>query len=217
MEKKLITDEHTSILARYGIRDLPIDVCCLHFKPGEAFRKEGMPIQFLCIVISGQAKVCHTASSGKNLVLCYFVSEGVIGDIEFVTDSYIATAEVIAVTDVVCIGIPYYRNAQALKGNVEFMNQIAKELAKKLLVSSNNFSSAALCTGEERLCSYILQSTQHEIFHDILTDVACSVGMSYRHMFRILNQLCKDGVLEKQVYGYKVIDRERLEKKSFVS
>lgn len=214
MQKKPLSNDHISELIRYGIHNVPADTCCLYFKSGETIHQEGLNIQFFCIVISGQAKVCLTALSGKSLVLCYYVSDGVIGDVELVTESYAATTTIVAVTDFECIAIPYHRNAAILKRNITFMNQIGIELAKKLILSSSNFSSSALCSGEERLCSYILQSSPNDIFHDILTDVACSVGMSYRHLFRILNGLCIDGILEKRESGYRIIDREKLIQKS---
>ena len=74
--------------------------------------------------------------------------------------------------------------------------------------------SASLYSGEERLCAYILQTSHNGIFSDILTDTACSVGMSYRHMFRLLNHLCEDGVLEKRENGYRILDRESLAEKA---
>lgn len=214
MQKKAFTDDCIARLARYGIHDIPTDVRHLSFDAGEAICREGMPIPFFCVVISGRAKVCLTTLSGKNLVLCYYVSDGVIGDIELATDSYTATATVIAITDFECITIPYGRNARLLKNNITFMNQISKGLAGKLLLSSSNFLSAALYSGEQRLCSYILQSAQNEIFHDILADVACSVGLSYRHLFRILNHLCVEGVLQKGEFGYRIVNREELCRKA---
>lgn len=210
MRKKPITNDHITRLAKYGIQDIPAATCCQYFRPGEAINREGLPVQFFFVVMTGQAKVCLTTVSGRNLVLCYYVSEGVIGDVELVTDNYTATATIIAVTDFECIAIPYCQNAEILKQNISFMNLIGGELAKKLLLSTNNFLSAALCTGEERLCSYILNGSQNNIFNDILTDAARSVGLSYRHVLRILNQLCIDGLLEKRESGYRIVDREKL-------
>lgn len=214
MQKKPLTNDHYTALAVYGIHDIPNDTCCRYFKSGETIHQEGMDIQFLCIVISGQAKVCLTALNGKSLVLCYYVSDGVIGDVELVTENHAATTTIIAVTDFECIAIPFHRNASILKRNITFMNQIGIELAKKLVLSTSNFSSSALCSGEERLCSYILQSSSNDMFHDILTDVVCSVGISYRHLFRILNGLCNNGILEKREFGYQIMNREKLTHKS---
>lgn len=209
MHTKPLTKEHICKLTEYGIENIPPESClCQYYEAGETIQQEGMPILYFSMVMRGRAKVCATAPNGKNLVLCYYVLDGVIGDIELMTDNYTATATIIAITDFECLAIPYHRNAARLKSNLLFMNLLGQTLARKLLVSSNNFAAAALYTGEERLCSYILQSSPNGIFNDILTDTACSIGMSYRHMFRILNQLCRDGLLEKQVCGYRILDRE---------
>lgn len=216
MQRKTVTRDHLLKLAEYGLTNFSSGSCmCLSYRAGETIIQEGLTITFFSIVLTGRAKVCVTAQNGKNLVLCYYVSDGILGDIELMTDVYTATATIIAITDFECLAIPYHRNAATLKHNIKFMNRLGNELALKLLQSSNSFAAAALCTGEERLCSYILQTSHNDIFSDILTDVACSVGMSYRHMFRILNQLCEDGLLKKETYGYRILDRQKLNLKAF--
>lgn len=215
MQRKPLSDQHCVKLAEYGLQAIPLDSCvCLKFHAGETILQEGMPITYLFVVLSGSAKVCSTARNGKNLVLCYYICEGLMGDLELMTDTYIATTSIVAVTDFECIAIPFQRNALYLKSNVRFLNRLGSELALKLIRSSQNFVSASLYSGEERLCAYILQTSHNGIFSDILTDTACSVGMSYRHMFRLLNRLCEDGVLEKRENGYRILDRESLAEKA---
>lgn len=84
------------------------------------------------------------------------------------------------------------------------------ELSVKLLRSSKDYVFTALYSGEARLCSYILHTSHNNIFNDILTDVSSSIGMSYRHMFRLLNQLCIDGLLDKRDNGYLIVNRDEL-------
>ena len=43
-----------------------------------------------------------------------------------------------------------------------------------------------------------------EVKPDPITDVACSVGASYRHVFRLLADLCREGVLQKSKQGYQI-------------
>ncbi len=61
---------------------------------------------------------------------------------------------------------------------------------------------------------YILQNSHRSLFRDTLTDVSCSVGMSYRHMFRLLGQLCEEGILEKRESGYCIMKKEELARRS---
>ena len=173
-----------------------------------------MPLTWLGIIVCGKAKICSTAPNGRNLVLCYYISEGIIGDLELMTGLKTATTTIAAITDFECITISLSIHSAALKSNTAFLNKVGNELALKLLRSSASFVSSSLYSGEERLCAYILQTSHNNMFSDILSDVSCSVGMSYRHMFRLLNQLCAQGILEKHGYGYLILDRDALIRRS---
>lgn len=134
MQRKPLSDQHCVKLAEYGLQAIPLDSCvCLKFHAGETILQEGMPITYLFVVVSGSAKVCSTARNGKNLVLCYYICEGLMGDLELMTDTYIATTSIVAVTDFECIAIPFQRNALYLKSNVRFLNRLGSELALKLI------------------------------------------------------------------------------------
>jgi CRP/FNR family putative post-exponential-phase nitrogen-starvation transcriptional regulator len=211
MQSSTLKKEHLNKLEGYGINNMVLDAClCLRFEAGETILHEGMPILYLMIVVTGKAKICSTARNGKDLVLCYYISDGIIGDIELMTNTYVATASIIAMTDLECIALSYQKHAINLKNNLTFVNRLGSELSIKLLRSSKNHVFTALYSGEERLCSYILQASHNGIFNDMLMDVSCSIGMSYRHMFRLLNQLCIDGLLDKRDNRYIIIDRDEL-------
>lgn len=218
MKRMPWTDKHLAKLSDYGLRDMPIDSCmCLCFEPGETILREGMPITWLAIVVRGKAKVCSTAPNGKHLILCYCLSDGMAGEVEFMTGAEVATATMVAITDFECIAIPYEEYRGFLKTNAEFLNRLGHELADKLVRSSENFVSTALYSAEERLCSYILQTSHDNVFCDILTDVSCSVGMSYRHLLRLLQELCNKSVLEKRKSGYRILDWDELTCRAFAA
>lgn len=215
MKKVPLTKEHITKLAEYGLQNITLDTCfSLHFSSGEEILQEGSPISWLYIIVDGKAKVCRTTPNGKSLILCYYISYGMIGELELMTRQETASCSIVAITDFECIAVNYQSCIEELKTNVFFLNKVGKYLAQKLSQSSDNFTSSALHTGEQRLCSYILQTSHRNLFSDILTDVSSSVGLSYRHMFRLLGQLCEDGVLEKRESGYYILNYEELAKRS---
>lgn len=210
MEKSSLGPEHVTKLTAYGIS--PDHAFCVTYRSGETILKEGMPIEHLLVVIDGTAKVCASAANGRDLLLCYYVSDGILGDVELMTGVYEATTTIIAITGFQCIALPLRMYSSDLKDNTAFLNYAGKELALKLLHSSHNYICTALHSGEERLCAYILQASHSRVFSETLTDVACLIGISYRHLFRILNQLCDNGVLEKAANGYRIVDEDGLQK-----
>lgn len=211
MKRLPITEEHIRKLEEYGLQNVPRDAyVCLRFAPGETVLYEGEPIRWYSIVISGRAKVCRNASNGRMLTLYNYDSNGMIGEIELLTDKEITETSVIAVTDFECIVIDYPACRTELKNNAKFLYKLGSVLAQKLSQSANSFSAAALYSGKQRLCFYILQAENRNVFSDVLTDVACSIGMSYRHMFRLLGELCAEDVLEKRENGYLIKNPGRL-------
>lgn len=215
MTKQPITEEGRAILETYGM-DLKaiVDGALCHFEAGETILKQGELVEHLFIVILGKIKVCKLAANGKDLTLCYYISNGILGDVEFLQEDKAAAATSIVATPTQCIRIPVTLNVDYLMHNITFMNQVAKGLSAKLLNSSSAHISSALYSGEERLCSYILMAEHNGLFSDVLTDVSQSIGISYRHLFRILNTMCRNGVLEKRESGYMILDRKYLMKKT---
>lgn len=211
MQKEPLKAEYALKLADYDITDINLsDAVLLHFRPGEAIMREGMPMDYLMFIISGKGKVRSITASGKDLILCYYVSEGIMGDMELMTDADCACKTMIALTEFLCIGVPYKKYRSILKADLAFVNRVGRELAKKLIFSSRYSTVIALHSGEERLCSYILQAARGGIFCEILTDVARSIGISYRHLLRMLSRLCEEGVLLKESNGYRILDEPEL-------
>ena len=211
MQKGPLEIRHLKKIKDYDIYVGNMEACvCLRYKAGETILREGMPMEYLLLIISGKAKVCSSTKEGKDLVLCYYVSDGILGDIEMMMDTFVAVSSVVAITDFECVGVPYKQYASELKQNLAFLNRVGKELSFKLLQSSQNCVFTTLYSGEERLCAYILQTSYDDIFCETLTDVSCTIGTSYRHLLRMLKQLSSDGVLIKKENGYYIADRREL-------
>ena len=215
MEKVSVQAADKAALLQYGLEAHRLSgVQASAFAQKEVLLRQGEEMECLYLVVEGTAKICINARNGKNLIMCYYVSDGILGDVELMRTDRSASTTVIAVSPLRAIAIPIGSNEAYLKNNLAFMNRIAASLSEKLIGSSTAHAASALYTSEERLCAYILMAERHGFFSDILTEVAQSVGMSYRHVFRVVNALCADGVLEKTECGYKVLDRSQLRRRS---
>lgn len=211
MRKLALKAEHYQKLAECGLQDVPAGACqCLCFEPGETVTREGEALAHFALVISGRAKVCRTAANGKSLILCYYISGGVAGDVELLSYSDRATATLMAISPLECVMIDYRYCKAELNTNPVFLRCLGVALAEKLVASTDNLALSALYTGEQRLCSYILQNANRGVFSAVLTDVACSVGVSYRHLLRMLSLLCMEDILEKRESGYFIKNHEEL-------
>ena len=215
MKIQNIMKSDLDLLLQYGLHDIDLkDAERFFFEQGDYLLREGEPIDCIYFVVSGKAKVCLNISNGRQLLLSYFLSEGIIGDAELMIGRHTAITTLQAVSDFICIGLPLTVYAAALKNNITFVNYIGKELAEKLMQSSINRAITILQPLDARLCAYITQTASGGIFRETLTEVAELVGTSYRHLLRCLDKLCKDKILQKQVYGYQIINQHELNKKA---
>lgn len=200
-----------ALLASYGLDGKQLQDCSIRrYSFGETIIQESSPTHHIFIVINGKAKVGVTAPNGKNIILCFYVSEGLMGELELFADAEYGCSSVTSISDLSCIAIPISSNRIYLEKNLTFTKIAAAELAKKLLRSSHAVMDSTLYTAETRLCRYILAAAEHGYFRDVMTDVACSVGVSYRHLYRMLGRLCQEGILLKTKSGYQILKAEKL-------
>ena len=199
--------EEMDLLRQYGLQDLDTSQGYrVTFRQGEFISHAGQPMDCIYFVISGKAKVFLSLSSGKQLLLAYFTSKGIIGDIELMTSKPTNYTTVQAVTKFTCLALPLGIYGDALKTNNAFINYIAIELAEKLTQRVVNGAITTLQPVESRLCAYITQTAVKGVFREKLTDVAVVVGASYRHLLRCLDKLCRDGVLVREGRRFRIVD-----------
>lgn len=204
--------EYSSCISEYGIALWECQ--CLTFDTGETLIHQGTKGEFLYFIVDGIAKVQVYNPDGKTLSLSYSVSEGVLGEVELVSETDVSTAAVIAETDIVCLAYPYWRARMACNRDIRFMKQIAKDLAAKLSRSTNHYLAASFSSAESRMCAYLLREMEESVYRGTLAKAAVATGISYRHMQRVMIQLCKDGVMCKDADGYRVLDYDELDRRA---
>lgn len=213
MKKRDANISELQTLSEYAlVPEEVIDAQLFKFARGEIFVRCSEPMDYIYFTISGRAKVFLDSANGRQLLLSYFVSDGVIGDLELMTGQRNASTTLQAVTEFVCIGLPLETNAARLKQNISFVNHVGNCLANKLLQCSTNSFVNTLHPLEERLCAYIAMTADDGIFNETLTEVASLLGVSYRHLLRCLNKLCENGKLERLPKGFRIVDSVTMSK-----
>ena len=211
MKKKPLSNSDVKLLSQYGLNAAELTKAVrLSFASGEYLSREGEALHYLYFVVSGKAKVLLSLSDGKQLTLAHFISKGIIGEVELMTNVQTNQATLQAVTEFECIALPLEEYSTVLKSNNAFINHVGKALAEKLMQRAINGAITTLQPLETRLCAYILQTANGEQFDETLTEVAAMVGASYRHLLRCLNKLCDGGILEKQAKAYRIVNRQML-------
>ena len=214
MKKERLPSEHISVLDAYGLGGVDYShICLCTYTEGEFILRQGHPSLWVFIVLKGKMKVFLTVPNGRTLLICYYSSSVILGEVELVLDSDAAASSVQAITEVSCICIPRDIYQEQLKSSLRFMNAVGTELAQKLYHSNESSAAMILHSLETRLCAYIANTHTDGCFREKLTEVAEILGTSYRHLLRTLEILCRQGVLKKTPRGYRIADMTQLRRR----
>lgn len=188
------------------------------FEPGEQIYVQGETARTLYVLVQGKLKVYTTSAEGKTLVLLSFKRPlEIIGDIEYL-QSIETLNTVEAVTAVRMIGIRYELLEQHGRSHAPLLQFMLQVLARKFLGKSNSLSFNLMYPVDVRFASYLLSVCLDEsdeqfcgqVGTEHLVDAANLIGTSYRHLNRVIQQLCADGLIAREKGRIVIRDREGL-------
>ncbi|OUQ86129.1 Crp/Fnr family transcriptional regulator [Brevibacillus brevis] len=189
------------------------------FDQGELICAQGEAACHLYVLVKGKVKVFTTSPEGKTLILSFKKPLEVIGDIEYVRGiSYQNSVE--AASSVQMIGIHYRWLKKYGTDYAPLLQFLLQIITNKFCVKSNTLSINLLYPVEVRFARYLLSvsieewnsANREQISTSYLLDAANMIGTSYRHLNRVIQQFCKEGLIER-ANGYLLIkDREGLAK-----
>lgn len=174
------------------------------FDQGELICSQGdRPLQ-LYVLVKGKIKIFTTSAEGRAHILSFKTPLEVIGDIEYIRGcDIINTVE--AVTPVHMIGVHHRWLKKYGSDHAPLLQFMLDIITQKFYVKSNSLSFNLLHSVEVRLAGYLLAVSfdesdvqfQGQLRTTSLKDVANLIGTSYRHLNRVIAQLCADGLLER--------------------
>ena len=208
--------ESHSIAAIFNEQLLP-HLSLYRFDQGERICSQGEESNYLYILVKGKVKISTTSVEGKTLILSFKKPLEVIGDIEYVRSTEILNT-VEAVSAVVMIGVHHQWLNKFAKEDANFLQFLLGIITQKFYVKSKSMSFNLLYSVEVRLASYLLSVSfddndplfQQIISTSSLPDAANLIGTSYRHLNRVLQKFCADGLVERSKGVLVIKDRDAL-------
>ncbi|WP_134684089.1 Crp/Fnr family transcriptional regulator [Brevibacillus migulae] len=181
------------------------------FEQGEKICTQGEAPQYLYILVKGKLKIYTTSAEGKTLILSFKKPLEVIGDVEYVRGmDIINTVE--AVTPVRMIGVHHRWLRKYGSNHAPLLHFLLNIITEKFAIKSSSMSFNLMYPVEVRLASYLLSVCYDETdvrFQGCLSttnlkDAANLIGTSYRHVNRVIQQFCEEGLTERQK-GYVIV------------
>lgn len=197
-------------LTQFGLSGtLPSPPFLACFDKGEYLCREGEPLDYIMYVVKGRIKISITTSTGRTLLIRFTENWGIIGSLEMLSNQ-VVTASNLAVTPVEAIAVPLHANLAYLRQSQPFLLHLATTMSVAFVDASKYSAINILLPLKPRLCSYIVLTQENGLFTEKLTDTAELLGISYRHLLRALQELCKENLLKKQTEGYRILNLARL-------
>ncbi|MGL4337426.1 MAG: cyclic nucleotide-binding domain-containing protein [Turicibacter sp.] len=184
------------------------------FDKGDFLIRQGTCSHYLFFILRGKARVYAYTSSGNITLLSFCDGYEPLGDSASLWKKE-AFANVEAITDGMCLGISLEKYRELLLADPVFLRHTCEKLANKLNESNAIFANVFLGSIEQRLAFYILHSSRQNVFSSNISECANIMRTSYRHLLRILNTFCQNGVLEKQGKDYVILDLYELNRIAF--
>ncbi|TFE24513.1 Crp/Fnr family transcriptional regulator [Cohnella luojiensis] len=187
------------------------------FDQGELICSQGEPSQYLYVLVKGKLKIYTTSAEGKSLILSFKTPLEVIGDIEYVRGTDIINT-VEAVSSVSMIGVHHRWLKKYGRDYSPLLRFLLEIITRKFYVKSNSMSFNLMYPVEARLASYLLSVSFDEsdsqykgqLSTASLRDAANLIGTSYRHLNRVIQQFCTEGLIERNKGFLFVKDRDGL-------
>lgn len=200
-------EEKEKAFAKLKIAELskhisPSDFEIFEYKKGEQVIECYTKMEYMYFIYKGKTKIYIITENGKSLLLEFYHSHHVMGDLEFITGDD-STCYVDAITDCKILVISYEKLRTLINEDVGFYKYISAGLAKKLRDSSTSSTINQLYTLKAKISSYILglavdietSSFSKIVELEKLKDVADLLGTSYRHLLRTFSELEDEGVI----------------------
>ncbi|MBT2729844.1 helix-turn-helix domain-containing protein [Bacillus sp. ISL-75] len=186
------------------------------FEQGEVICSQGEASQYLYVLVKGKVKIYTSSPEGNTLILSFKKPLEVIGDIEYVRGiEIINTVE--AVSPVWMIGIHHRWLKKYGSDHAPLLQFLLDIITKKFHLKNNSMSFNIMYPVEVRLASYLLSVSFDESdsllknqINISIKDAANLIGTSYRHLNRVITQLCAEGLIERNRGSILVKDRNGL-------
>ncbi|PFZ22632.1 hypothetical protein COM08_19145 [Bacillus wiedmannii] len=176
-----------------------------HFEKGKFICNIDDAMDRLYFVVKGKVKVYTITPEGKKLILRFINPLAVVGDIEFIQNSK-AHNVVEACSDVIAISISHAVIRNKLLHDPIFMNFLLENIANTLKISTRFTALNLLYPVEVRVASYLLSIStdsngnmnKKDLDATSISSIADFIGVSYRHVIRVLQKFYKEKLIEKR-------------------
>ncbi len=181
------------------------------FAAGEYIIRNGTLPENLYFLLEGEVIFFAAAESGKKVPLGGTRRFSIFGEASALWRMK-PMSDVQAISNCYCFGIPLRTYRSKLLQDLTFMQYVSRTLAARLAFQNDNIVSALAGTYDKKVAAFFIQNSQNNQLIPTLKQSAGQIGISYRHLLRILKKFMAKGLLCKNKRSYIILDYKQLYK-----
>ena len=166
--------------------------------------------QHVLFLLSGTLCVYATLSDGSTMLIRRCENLMLLGDMELM--GYVDTSNVVQ-TKTTCLfaAIDKVFLQAHMRRDPDFLLYVGHSLAEKLARFGAMQRTRQMKTAEQNLADRILEMADvRGHYRENLREVALILGISYRHLHRLMHGLVAQGILVRALKGYRILDATAL-------
>lgn len=181
------------------------------FESGESIIKEGQAVPYLYYLVEGRAKFHIVEENGRLSMVRFFSAPSFIGEMELLFDDGRVNA-ITALTNCTFYSINLTEAKDLLLSDPVFLRNLCIYMGRKRQEDTNSFSKTAAYPLDKRLAEFILLTEQKGYYRTPHTEASGYLSVTYRHLLYVIADFVKQGILSKTPQGYRIENREALER-----
>lgn len=164
----------------------------------------------LLYLVEGRAKCAMSHANGRVTALDFVQGPCFLGEMELLGVQE-DTSAVTALTDCLCWVIDLTGCREKLLADPVFLRELCILSSEKTIRISTAAARNQIYPLKNRLATFLLNTQRQGLYGEPHTEAAAYLGVSYRHLLYVLAGFVKEGLLEKTLQGYRILDRPGLE------
>ncbi len=195
---------------RYFGHQIDEHVFLADFSAGETIIYQDEKPDYLYYLIKGKCRVSAFMENGKTVIINTLTAPCLVGEIEIIKNDSPFSVE--TMQNCRAVVIPVNRCRNILLNDNRFLYQLCVSLVDKERNNAINLAHHISFPFEYRLAKFILDNSDGKTFKLKKTIIAESLGISYRHLEKVMNSFIAKGYLKKEKLTYYITDRNALDK-----
>ena len=189
-------------------------VCLIETNPLEKLIGQGDEADTLYYLVKGRCRVSSTDQEGKTFILNIINAPNLVGEIELISED--ASFSVETIDSCILIALPYVYYRDLLLKDSTFLLRLCELLTEKEREHALKLAQVSSYPLANRLAEFILENSFNNRISLKKTIIAQSLGVSYRHLEKVMKDFVEEGILKKERSVYTIIDKGALIDKAAV-